>query len=80
MLSWNRIGLSTAGFLEGAEVSEDVVNEGDLGKGALPGGFEVGADLLGLTRGLDGLMDDGAGFEEVFDGGDLGLRAGQAEA
>ena len=36
--------------------------------------------VLGLTSGLDGLMDDGAGFEEVFDDGDRGLRAGQAEA
>jgi hypothetical protein len=32
------------------------------------GGFEVGADLFGLAGGFDGLLDDGAGFEEVFDG------------
>lgn len=56
-------------LLEGGEVAEDGVGEAFFGKGELHGGFEVGADLLGLTRGLDGLLDDGAGFEEVFDGG-----------
>ena len=68
-------------FLEGREVAEDGVGEAFLGKGELHGGFEVGADLLGLTRGLDGLLDDGAGFEEVFDGGDdRVVGTGHAEA
>ena len=67
-------------LLEGGEVAEDGVGEAFFGKGELHGGFEVGADLLGLTRGLNGLMDDRAGIEEVFDGRDRGLRAGQAEA
>ena len=60
-------------FLQRGHIGEDGVAEADLGQRELDGGFEVGADLLGLTRGLDGLLDDGAGFEEVFDGGDDGV-------
>ena len=60
-------------FLKGGEVAEDGVGEAGFGERELHGGFEVGADLLGLTRGLDGLLDDGAGFEEVFDGRDDGV-------
>ena len=60
-------------LLEGGEVAEDGVGEAFFGKGELHAGFEVGADQLGLTRGLDGLLDDGAGFEEVFDGGEGGV-------
>ncbi len=43
-------------------------------------GFEVGADLFGLTGGFDGLLDDGAGFEEVFDCGEGGVFGGHAKA
>jgi len=60
-------------FLQRGHIGEDGVTEADLGEGELDGGFEVGADLLGLTGGLDGLLDDGAGFEEVFDGGEGGV-------
>ena len=67
-------------FLEGGEVGKDGVVEAGLGQGEVNGGFEVGADLLGLTRGLDGLLDDGAGFEEIFDDGEGGVGAGHAEA
>lgn len=60
-------------LLKGGQVAEDGVGEAFLRKGELHGGFEVGADLLGLTRGFDGLLDDGAGFEEVFNGGQGGV-------
>ena len=63
-------------FLQRGHIGEDGVPEADLGEGELDGGFEVGADLLGLTGGLDGLLDDGAGFEEVFDGGEGGVVGG----
>lgn len=60
-------------FSEGGEVGEDWVVEAGVGEGEVDGGFEVGADLLGLAGGFDGLLDDGAGFEEVFDGGEGGF-------
>ncbi len=60
-------------FSEGGEVGEDGVGEADFGEGEVDGGFEVGADLFGLAGGFDGLLDDGAGFEEVFDGGEGGF-------
>ncbi len=60
-------------LLQRGDVAEDGVGEAGLGEGELDCGFEVGADLLGLACGLDGLLDDGAGFEEVFDGGDDGV-------
>ena len=63
-------------FLQRGNVGEDGVSEARLGQGELDGGFEVGADQLGLTRSLDGLLDDGAGFEEVFDGGEGGVGGG----
>ena len=63
-------------LLKRGHISEDGVAEADLGQGELDGGFEVGADLLGLAGGLDGLLDDGAGFEEVFDGGCGGVGGG----
>jgi len=68
-------------LLQRGHIGEDGVAEADLGQRELDGGFEVGADLLGLTRGFDGLLDDGAGFEEVFDGGDDGVvGTGHAKA
>ena len=63
-------------LLQRGHIGEDGVAEADLGQRELDGGFEVGADLLGLTRGFDGLLDDGAGFEEVFDGGGGGVGGG----
>lgn len=63
-------------FLEGGEILEDGVGETGLGEGELDGGFEVGADLFGLAGGFDGLLDDGAGFQQFFDGGG-GLGAGE---
>ncbi len=60
-------------LLQRGHIGEDGVTETDLGERELHRGFEVGADLLGLTRGFDGLLDDGAGFKEVFDGGDDGV-------
>ena len=67
-------------FLKRGHIGEDGVAKADLGQGELDGGFEVGADLLGLTRGFDGLLDDSADFEEVFDGGDDGVGVGHAKA
>ena len=64
-------------FLQRGEVAEDGVAKAGLGKGELDAGFKVGADLLGLARGFDGLLDDGAGLEQVFDGGG-GFRSGEA--
>ena len=60
-------------FLEGGEVLEDGVGEAGLGQDELDGGFEVGADLFGLTGGFDGLLDDGTGFQQLFDGGEGGF-------
>ena len=63
-------------FLEGGQILEDGVGEAGLGEGELDGGFKVGADLFGLTGGFDGLLDDGAGLQQLFDGGG-GLGAGE---
>ena len=63
-------------FLEGGQILEDGVGEAGLGEGELDGGFEVGADFLGLTGGFDSLLDDGAGFQQFFDGGS-GLGVGK---
>lgn len=63
-------------FLEGGQILEDGVGEASIGEGELDGGFEVGADLFGLTGGFDGLLDDGAGFQQFFNGGG-GLGAGE---
>jgi hypothetical protein len=60
-------------FSEGGEVGENLVVEAGVGEGEVDGGFEVGADLFGLAGGFDGLLDDGAGFEEVFDCGEGGF-------
>ncbi len=60
-------------FLEGGEILEDGVGEAGLGQSELDGGFEVGADLFGLTGGFDGLLDDGAGLQQFFDGGGGGI-------
>lgn len=64
-------------FLEGGQVLEDGVGEASLGEGELDGGFEVGADLFGLTGGFDGLLDDGAGFQQLFDGSGGGVGGGR---
>ena len=64
-------------FVEGGGIAEDGMSKTFGGEGQGDGGFEVGADLFGLTGGFDGLLDDGAGFQQLFDGGG-GLGGGES--
>ena len=63
-------------FVEGGGIAEDGMRETFGGEGQGDGGFEVGADLLFLTGFFDGLLDDDANLEQLFDGGGGGVGRG----
>ena len=56
-------------FVQGGGIAEDGMRETFGGEGQGDGGFEVGADLLFLTGFFDGLLDDDANLEQLFNGG-----------